>query len=116
MHRKIYTREIELEQKDENTVEALEVKLVHYDSMYKVVVTKLEKTKRFGYDAVSFMLFGEGNFQFTIKDGRYSKKQATILSNNLSTIDMDTVRMLWFSKSYEPLVHYIKDTLLMENK
>lgn len=116
MHRKIYTREIKLERKDENTVEALEVKLVHYDSMYKIVVTKLEKTNRFGYDAVSFMLFGEGNFQFTIKNGRYSKKQAMILSNNLSTIDRDTVKMLWSNKSYEPLVHYIKDTLLSENK
>ena len=116
MHRKIYTREIELSQKDENTVEVLEVKLVHYDSMYKAMVTKLEKTNKFGYDAVSFLLFGEGNFQFTIKDGRYSKKQAMILSNNLSTIDMDTVKMLWSNKSYEPLVHYIKDILLMENK
>lgn len=116
MFRKIYTREIELEQKDENTVEALEVRLAHYDSMYKVVVTKLEKSNKFGYNSVSFMLFGEGNFQFTIKDGRFSKKQATILSNKLSTIDMDTVKMLWSNKSYEPLVHYIKDTLLLENK
>lgn len=116
MIRKIGKREIELNEVDENTTEFLEVQVTHSDNVYFVNVTKLEKSNKFGYNTISYVLFADGNFRFRIKEGRFSKKQAENLCVNLAKLDMATVKMLWLAKKYEILLGFIKDTLLLENK
>lgn len=116
MYREIGKKDIELNQVDENTTEFLEIHISHYDGFYHAFVRKIEKTKRFGYDAISYMLFADGNFRFRIKEGRFSKKQAENLRVNLEKVGMDSVKELWLDKSYDPLIKFIKKILLMENK
>lgn len=116
MYREICKRSIELNQVDEKTTEFLEICVSHYDGFYHAIVRKIEKTKRFGYDAVSFELCGKGNFHFRVKEGRFSKKQAENLRINLEKVGMDSVKELWLDKSYDHLVSFIKKILLMENK
>lgn len=116
MLRKIGKREIELKKVDENTTEILEVQVTHSDNVYFANVTKLEKSNKFGYNSISYMLFADGNFRFRIKEGRFSKKQAENLCVNLAKLDMNSVKELWLDKSYDPLIKFIKKILLMENK
>lgn len=116
MLRKIGKREKELNKVDENTTEFLEVQVTHADNFYFVNVTKLEKSNKFGYNSISYMLFADGNFRFRIKEGRFSKKQAEILCLNLAKLRMTTVKMLWLDKKYETLIGFIKDALLLEDK
>ena len=116
MIRKIGEKQIELNKVDENTTEFLEINISHYDGKYYSFVRKVEKTKKFGYDAVSFMLCADGNFKFRIKDGRFSKKQAENLRVNLEKVGMDSVKQLWLDKSYNHLVSFVKNILLLENK
>lgn len=116
MIRKIGKREIELNKIDENTTEFLEIQVTHTDNFYFVNVTKLEKSNKFGYNSISYLLFADGNFRFRIKEGRFSKKQAENLCVNLAKLGMESVKELWLDKSYDPLIKFIKKILLMENK
>lgn len=89
MLRKIGKREKELNKVDENTTEFLEVQVTHADNFYFVNVTKLEKSNKFGYNSISYMLFADGNFRFRIKEGRFSKKTSRNFMFKFSKITYD---------------------------
>lgn len=84
----------------------LVVSISHRDGSYNLYVHKEKERTIDGVSIVEYCPFDEGNFCFTLLEGRKSSKKLEKM--NASLLDKkDVILNLWQNKDYEKLCRYV---------
>lgn len=94
---KVFLNEF-VNESNEQVTERLSLEVRHYNGLYRFNVTKESVERGF----VSFLLFAEGNFNYTITQGRKSQKKLDTL-NQIIEANKDELTTLWKNKEYKSM-------------
>ena len=98
-----------LNDSNEQVTERLSLEVKHYDGLYRLNVVKESVERGF----VSFLLFAEGNFNYTITQGRKSQKKLDKL-NQIIEANKDELTTLWKNKEYKSMCNLVHNEVVTQ--
>lgn len=86
----------------EQVTDRLSIEVKHYNGLYRLCVIK--ETVERGF--VQFLMFADGNFNYTITQGRKSQKKLDIL-NQIIEDNKDELTKLWLDGQYKSICELV---------
>lgn len=87
---------------NEQVTDRLSIEVKHYNGLYRLCVIK--ETVERGF--VQFLMFADGNFNYTITQGRKSQKKLDIL-NQIIEDNKDELTKLWLDGQYKSICELV---------
>lgn len=96
-------------EKGEQVTDRLSMEVKHYNGLYRLCVTK--ETVERGF--VQFLMFAEGNFNYTITQGRKSQKKLDTL-NKIIEDNKEELNNLWLADKYQDMCQLVHEQAILK--